>query len=103
MVSMLLNGGGRQHQQRGLARQRVHLLPTQIGEVAGIGNPRLHHALPVVATSSARNVIIFPGLSSPLGSYRILASNWTLSARYRPPPSTLFTCGFATNTPIPLQ
>ena len=44
MMAVLLDGRSGQHQQRRFARQRVHLLPGEIGKVACVGNPGLHRA-----------------------------------------------------------
>lgn len=59
-------------------------------------------AVPAVV-SSGENVAIFPGFKRPRGSNRYFASNWILSERKRPPPSTWLTCGLATLTPISRQ
>ena len=72
MMAVLLDGGGGKNEQSGFARKGVDLLPVEIGEVAGIGNPRLHRlgapaAWPSV-WSSGWKVTIFPGFMRPLGS-----------------------------------
>ncbi len=53
MVAVLLDGGGGQDQQRRFARQRVHLLPIQIGEIARVGDPGFHLAAFVADSATA--------------------------------------------------
>ena len=40
--AVLFDGRGGENQKRGLARERVHLLPIQIGEVSRVRNPGFH-------------------------------------------------------------
>src|ERR1700688_1890397 len=91
MMTVLLDGCRRKHEQSAIPRERVDLLPVEIREAALVRYPRFHGTATPVFAVSGRNVIIFPGFISPLWSYRRLAMSSTLSARYRPPPSTLFT------------
>src|SRR5277367_599476 len=101
MRPVLLNGRRGQHQHCRVSSKGVYLLPGEISEVTVIRNPALHDR--GAPTECRSKVTILPGFSRPLPSYLYFANSCTLSLRYRPPPSTLFTCGLATLTPISRQ
>ena len=65
---MLFDGCSRENQKRGLARERVDLLPIQIGEVSRVRDPGFHFVVAPAVADSEWNVAILPGLSNPLGS-----------------------------------
>ena len=64
MMTVLLDGRRRQHQQRRFARQRVYLFPREISEVASRRESRSS-----LFTVCLRKLIILPGFSRPRGSY----------------------------------
>src|SRR5580700_1825954 len=91
MMTVLLDGCRGKHEQGGIPRERVDLLPVEIRETALVRYPRFHGTATPVFAVCGRKLIIFPGFISPLRSYRCLANSWKLSAPNPPPPSTLFT------------